>query len=87
MNILNDYHVGYPDLSGFGVGFLVVLTQGDDGSLAVYSGIVGLPNPRDEAYATMRHVAGRLVAARGNKERYERAVTFFPSLPEDKYRH
>ncbi|MEY9135509.1 hypothetical protein ACVIWV_008019 [Bradyrhizobium diazoefficiens] len=35
---LNDYHVGYPDLSGFGVGFLVVLTQGDDGSLAVPDG-------------------------------------------------
>lgn len=87
MNILNDYHVGYPDLNDLGAAFLVVLVQGSDGSLAVYSAIVELPDPREEGlYVAARRVAGQLVAARGNKETYDRAVTFFPSLPRDKYR-
>ena len=89
MRVLNTYHVGYPDLDGAGVGFLAVLTQGGDGSLAVYSGIVRLPDSYAEdqtEYNLAREAAAERVAHNGSKENWRRAITFFPAIPEKEYR-
>lgn len=86
--IVNDYHVGYPDLDRLGAGFLAVLVRGGRGDLAVYSAIVRLPDPvlDEDGYREARANADQLVSARGNKESYERAKTFFPALKREEYR-
>lgn len=86
MNIVNTYH-RYPDLSGLGAAFLTVLTRSDgDGTYAVYSGVVALPDTSDPSYAARRSIAAVMVKLHGDKEAYERAVTFFPMLRQEEYR-
>lgn len=89
-DIVNTYHVGYPDLDGAGVSFLAVLTRDSTGQAAVYSGMVLLPDAgreeHAEQYSVARAAKARLVMARGLKEPYRRAVTFFPALTEREYR-
>lgn len=84
MDVINTYHVGYPDIYGLGASFLAVLVE-DDGAYIVYSGIVKLPDVMDNEYPIRRAEAARLVAIRGAKETYARAVTFYPTLPRERY--
>lgn len=86
MNVINTYHVGYPDIHALGAGFLVVLTRGNDGTHAVYSGIVYLPAAGSEEYDAARELAAKQVARHGSKESYQRAVTFYPGLKREEYR-
>ena len=85
-NIVNDYHIGYPDLDEIGAAFLSVLVFDETiRKYQVYSGIVKLPNPIDEGYRTERRIKNGAVASWGNKETYERAVTMFPALRREEY--
>lgn len=85
MQVVNTYHVGYPDLDRRGVGFLAVCVQCEVG-LKVYSGIVALPHVLSDNYEDAREAAAQHVMQSGSPERYERAITFFPSLPRESYR-
>lgn len=85
MKIINTYHT-YPDLDEAGVAFLTVLTEGDIGDYAVYSGIVGFTWDYAGDYEFERNIAAQRVAKSGQKEPYERAVTFFPYLKRESYR-
>lgn len=82
--VLNTYHI-YPDIENIGAAFMAVLTL-DGGTYAVYSGIVVLPPVGDTTYPLVRDIKARLVAFRGDKERFARAVTFYPFLKEEEYR-
>lgn len=86
--VVGDYHIGYPDLDGLGCSFLAVCTQSDsgDGTFKVYCGMVALPDPASPDYQATRKIAAQRIASRGQPERYERAITFFPSLEREKYR-
>ncbi len=85
MQILNTYHVGYPDLDRTGASFLTVLIGRTEGTYKVYSGLVQLPDPSSEEYEAERQRAAHKVMRSGNPESYDRAVTFFPNLSREKY--
>lgn len=83
--VVNTYHLGYADLDETGVSLLAVLVQKDYGGFKVYSGLVALPNSNADEYAEARINAAQRIMYRGTQERYERAVTFFPSLKREQY--
>lgn len=89
MNIINTYHVGYPDIDQIRAALLAVLVE-EDGLYTVYTGLVQLMPPMSDAdaefYAMQRAECARRVATHGMKETYKRAVTLFPAIPQDKYR-
>ena len=85
--VINTYHVGYPDLDGIGASFLAVLVQKEvTGVFKVYSGIVKLPPCHDvQRYEEARARAAERIMFKGSPESYNRAITFFPDIPRDRY--
>lgn len=85
MNIVNTYHVSYPDLDQREAAFLAVLVS-SHGGLKVYSAIVHLPPVDTPIYEKVRQEKAAVVVRRGNPENYARAVTFFPGIKREEYR-
>lgn len=79
MTIINSYMPGLPVQGAVpGAALMAVLTTGAVDDYAVYEGIVLVHHAREDNAAW--------VAAHGRKCSYERAITYFPSLPRELYR-
>lgn len=84
--VINTYHLGYADLDNLGASFLAVLVQKDvTGVFKVYSGIVLLPPCHDCKYEEARKRAANRIMQAGTPENYDRAITFFPAIPKERY--
>lgn len=84
MHVVNTYVPGIPSQAE-GIYFMAVLTSGDETQqdYAVYIGLVGLTDVCSEE---QRDRAAHWVAFNGTKQSYSKALAYFPSLDEEKYR-
>ena len=81
MTIVNTYMLALPTTgSAKGSALLAVLTEGAVSDWAVYEGIVPLAGDLGRA------ASAEFVANHGQKCNFERARTYFPHLPREKYR-
>lgn len=86
MQVIGTYHIAIPSRERDGSSMLAVCVDGGHGDLAVYVGLVRLPDCDDPTYAEERQRAAQWVAANGRKQRYEEARSYFPSLSASEYR-
>lgn len=82
MKVVNTYLRSLPVRARVGeVNLLAVLTVDDCGFYKVYEGLVEIPENDHH-----RDTLGEWVARSGSACYYNRAITYFPHIPEEKYR-